>query len=136
MGFWKAKAWVGSNSFHSFLFSENQHFFFSDRQDSGRPRHGLAQTPFSFLFSENQHFLKEVIDGILEGQGVGWLKLSRVKKLMEDENYRNFVVSRLNRNMERKLVDDVVHIEDVNISKSIFKGVLKMLLSIIQVRRD
>ena len=85
------------------------------------------------FFSENQHFLKEVIDGILEGQGVGWLKLSRVKKLMEDENYRNFVVSRLNRNMERKLADDVVHIEDVNISKSIFKGALKMLLSIIQV---
>ena len=105
MVFWKARAWVGSNSF------------------------------LSFFFSENQHFLKEVIDGILEGQGVGWLKLSRVKKLMEDENYRNFVVSRLNRNMERKVVDDVVHIEDVNISKSIFKGVLKMLLSIIQVQR-
>ena len=78
--------------------------------------------------------MKEVIDGILEGQGVGWLKLSRVKKLMEDENYRNFVVSRLNRNMERKLADDILHIDDVNISKSVFKGALKMLMSIIQVR--
>merc|ERR1719334_1166275 len=34
--------------------------------------------------------------------------------------------------MERKLADDVLHIEDVNISKSIFKGALKILLSIIQ----
>lgn len=36
-----------------------------------------------------------------------------MKKLMEDENYRNFVVSRLNKNLERKLSDEDMHIEDV-----------------------
>lgn len=63
--------------------------------------------------SENQQFLKEIINAVLDGQGVSWLKVSRIKKLMEDENYRNFVVSRLNRNLEKKMADDARHIEDV-----------------------
>ena len=50
---------------------------------------------------------------VLEGQGVGWLKITRVKKLMEDENYRNFVVSRLNTALDKKLTDEDVHLEDV-----------------------
>ena len=32
---------------------------------------------------------------------------------MEDENYRNFVVSRLNRNLDKKLPEDAKHIDDV-----------------------
>jgi bacterioferritin (cytochrome b1) len=32
---------------------------------------------------------------------------------MEDENYRNFVVSRLNTSLEKKLSDESQHIEDV-----------------------
>lgn len=44
---------------------------------------------------------------------MGWLKLNRLKKLMEDESYRNMVLSKLNRNFTRKTtpndkVDDVV----------------------------
>lgn len=66
-----------------------------------------------FFFSENQQFLKEVVNSVLEGQGVSWLKLSRIRKLMEDENYRNFIVSRLNRNLDKKLSDDTPHLEDV-----------------------
>ena len=64
-------------------------------------------------FSENQQFLKEVINSVLDGQGLSWLKVSRIKKLMEDENYRNFVVSRLNRNLDKKLSEDARHIDDV-----------------------
>ena len=44
---------------------------------------------------------------------MSWMKESRVNKLMEDENYRNFVVSRLNRNMDQKVPEDAVHVEDV-----------------------
>ncbi|XP_035222755.1 MAP kinase-activating death domain protein-like, partial [Stegodyphus dumicola] len=62
--------------------------------------------------TDNQTFLKETINAVLEGEGVGWLKLSRVKKLMEDENYRNLVVSRLNKTLERKIGPDD-HIDDV-----------------------
>lgn len=41
------------------------------------------------------------------------MKLNRLKKLMEDESYRNMVLSKLNRNFNRKTtpndkVDDVV----------------------------
>ena len=64
-------------------------------------------------FSENQQFLKDIVNSVMEGQGVGFWKLNRVKKLMEDENYRNFVVSRLNKNLDRKLSDEDMHIEDV-----------------------
>ena len=64
-------------------------------------------------FSDNQAYLKDVINSVLEGQGVGWLKTSRIKKLMEDENYRNFVVSRLNTALDKKLTDEDLHLEDV-----------------------
>ena len=63
--------------------------------------------------SENQQFLKEIVTSILDGLGIGWLKISRVKKLMEDENYRNFVLSRLNINLDKRYSDEDDHIEDV-----------------------
>jgi len=63
--------------------------------------------------SENQQFLKDVTLSVLEGRGVGFLKQGRVKKLMEDENYRNFVVSRLNTALEKKLTDENQHLDDV-----------------------
>lgn len=55
----------------------------------------------------------QVVAQVLEGEGVGWLKLNRLKKLMEDESYRNLVLSKLNRTLDKKIgpedkVDDVV----------------------------
>ncbi len=63
--------------------------------------------------SENQLFLKEIVTNVLDGLGIGWLKINRVKKLMEDENYRNFVLSRLNVNLDKRYSDEDDHIEDV-----------------------
>lgn len=63
--------------------------------------------------TENQQFLKEIVTNIQDGLGIGWLKTSRVKKLMEDENYRNFVLSRLNVNLDKRYADEDEHIEDV-----------------------
>lgn len=77
------------------------------------PYHIQPISDLTLSFSENQQFLKEVINGVLDGQGLSWLKVSRIKKLMEDENYRNFVVSRLNRNLDKKLPEDARHIDDV-----------------------
>ena len=85
----------------------------------------------SDLNSENQQFLKEILTSVLEGQGVGWLKYNRVKRLMEDENYRNFVLSRLNTSLDKKLSNDEEHIEDVKVSKAVFKGMSKLLTLII-----
>ncbi|XP_059150887.1 MAP kinase-activating death domain protein-like isoform X3 [Physella acuta] len=81
--------------------------------------------------SENQQLLKEVINGVLEGKGLSWLKNSKINKLMEDENYRNFVVSRLNRNLDQKVSEDAFHIEDVCINSKVFKGMLSLLKAII-----
>lgn len=52
-----------------------------------------------------------MIDGAIAGEAIGWLKLSRVKKLLEDENYRNFAITRLNENNKQALDDH--HIQDV-----------------------
>lgn len=58
-------------------------------------------------------FYLQVTKQILDGEGIGWLKLSRFKKLMEEEGYRNLVVSKLNRTLDNKIspsdhIDDVV----------------------------
>lgn len=53
-----------------------------------------------------------MVTQVLEGEGVGWLKLNRLRKLMEDESYRNFALSKLNKTLERKIGPDD-HIDDV-----------------------
>ncbi len=83
------------------------------------------------LNSENQQFLKDVLQTVLDGQGVGWLKYNRIKRLMEDENNRNFVLSRLNTSLDKKLSNDEEHIEDIKVSKAVFKGMSKLLIFII-----
>lgn len=79
--------------------------------------------------SENQAFLKDVCLQVLNGEGVGWLKLNRIKKLMEDESYRMLVLGKLNRTLDRKIAPDD-HIDDVCVSKSVWKGMLKCILAI------
>lgn len=68
--------------------------------------------------SENQAFLKDVVVQVLAGEGVGWLKFNRLKKLMEDESYRNLVLNKLNRTLDKKIAPDD-HIEDVVSKKSL-----------------
>lgn len=62
--------------------------------------------------AENQTFLKDVTNQVLAGEGVGWLKLNRFKKLMEDESYRTLVLSKLNKTLDKKIAPDD-HIDDV-----------------------
>lgn len=79
--------------------------------------------------SENQAFLNDVVQHVLLGEGVGWLKFNRLKKLMEDESYRILVLSKLNKTLDRKISPDD-HIDDVCISKQVWKGILKCLQAI------
>lgn len=64
--------------------------------------------------SENQQFLKEVVHNVLDGQGVGWLNMKRVRRLLESEQLRVFVLSKLNRTIQSEedarqdVVQDVV----------------------------
>ncbi|XP_038213188.1 MAP kinase-activating death domain protein isoform X10 [Zerene cesonia] len=80
--------------------------------------------------TENQAFLNDLIQHVLEGEGVGWLKLNRLKKLMEDESYRNMVLSKLNRNINRKTTPND-KVEDVFVSKPVWKGMLKVLQAVV-----
>lgn len=84
------------------------------------------------VHSENQQFLKEVVNNILDGLGIGWLRINRVKKLMEDENYRNFVLSRLNINLDKRYSDEDDHIEDVVILLSSLFESLRFFIALFQ----
>lgn len=80
--------------------------------------------------SDNQQFLKEVTEAVMKGEGIGWLKLNRVKKLMEDESYRNLVLSQINRNMESRIRPDD-RISDVQVSKVVWRGMIKICSALI-----
>lgn len=54
----------------------------------------------------------QVVNQVIAGEGVGWLKLNRLKKLMEDESYRDLVVTKLNKGLHKKISPDD-HIDDV-----------------------
>lgn len=79
--------------------------------------------------SENQVFLKDVCNQVLLGEGVGWLKLNRFRKLMEDESYRTLVLGRLNRTLDKKIAPDD-HIDDVCVSKPVWRGMMKCVQAI------
>lgn len=79
--------------------------------------------------SENQAFLKDVCAQVLNGEGVGWLKLNRLRKLMEDESYRTLVLGKLNKTLDKKIAPDD-HIDDVCVPKPIWRGMLKCLQAI------
>lgn len=70
--------------------------------------------PWLFWFSENQQFLKEVVQSVLDGQGVGWLNMKKVRRLLENEQLRVFVLSKLNRAIQseedarQEIIRDVV----------------------------
>lgn len=67
---------------------------------------------FLFIRLCSKYLVFKVITSVLDGEGVGWLKLNRLKKLMEDESYRSFVVSKLNKTLDKKIAPDD-HIDDV-----------------------
>ncbi|XP_012782493.2 MAP kinase-activating death domain protein isoform X10 [Ochotona princeps] len=77
--------------------------------------------------SENQQFLKEVVHSVLDGQGVGWLNMKKVRRLLESEQLRVFVLSKLNRIVQSE--DDARQdiIPDVEISRKVYKGMLDLL---------
>ncbi|XP_037378206.1 MAP kinase-activating death domain protein isoform X1 [Talpa occidentalis] len=77
--------------------------------------------------SENQQFLKDVVHSVLDGQGVGWLNMKKVRRLLESEQLRVFVLSKLSRTVQSE--DDARQdvIPDVEISRKVYKGMLDLL---------
>uniref|UniRef100_A0A8B9LRD5 MAP kinase-activating death domain protein n=1 Tax=Astyanax mexicanus TaxID=7994 RepID=A0A8B9LRD5_ASTMX len=77
--------------------------------------------------SENQQFLKEVVQSVLEGQGVGWLNMKKVRRLLENEQLRVFVLSKLNRAVQSEEDARQEVIRDVEINRKVYKGMLDLL---------
>uniref|UniRef100_A0A5F8GE18 MAP kinase-activating death domain protein n=1 Tax=Monodelphis domestica TaxID=13616 RepID=A0A5F8GE18_MONDO len=77
--------------------------------------------------SENQQFLKEVVHSVLDGQGVGWLSVKKVRRLLESEQLRGFVLSKLNRLAPPEDGAPQDTIPDVEISRKVYKGMLDLL---------
>lgn len=76
--------------------------------------------------AENQVFLRDLAHQILEGESVGWLKINRCKKLLEDESNRCLLLKKLNRTLDCK-INPSDHVEDVYISRTTWKSMLKIL---------
>ncbi|XP_043826752.1 MAP kinase-activating death domain protein isoform X9 [Dromiciops gliroides] len=77
--------------------------------------------------SENQQFLKEVVHSVLDGQGVGWLSVKKVRRLLESEQLRGFVLSKLTRLAPAEEGAPQETIPDVEISRKVYKGMLDLL---------
>ncbi|CAH2325992.1 MAP kinase-activating death domain -like isoform X1 [Pelobates cultripes] len=77
--------------------------------------------------SENQQFLKEVALSVLDGQGVGWLNMKKVRRLLESEQLRVFVLSKLNRSIQTEEDNRNNVIPEVEINKKVYKGMLDLL---------
>ncbi|XP_024604415.1 MAP kinase-activating death domain protein isoform X14 [Neophocaena asiaeorientalis asiaeorientalis] len=77
--------------------------------------------------SENQQFLKEVVHSVLDGQGVGWLNTKKVRRLLESEQLRVFVLSKLSRaaQSEDEAQQDII--PDVEVGRKVYKGMLDLL---------
>ncbi|XP_041053479.1 MAP kinase-activating death domain protein isoform X3 [Carcharodon carcharias] len=77
--------------------------------------------------SENQQFLKELVHNVLDGQGVGWLNMKKVRRLLENEQLRVFVLSKLNRTIQSEEDARLDILKDVEISKKVYRGMLDLL---------
>ncbi|XP_048518295.1 MAP kinase-activating death domain protein isoform X6 [Dendroctonus ponderosae] len=79
--------------------------------------------------AENQLLLNDIITNVLDGEGVGWLKFNRLKKLMEEEIFRTFALTKINHTINKKVSPDE-HVDDVSIPKPVWKGMLKVLQAV------
>ncbi|PFX25764.1 MAP kinase-activating death domain protein [Stylophora pistillata] len=61
----------------------------------GRPTLTKQISTEKQMQSENQQFLKEVVRGVVKGDGVGWLASKKLRRLMMDESLRTVVANRL-----------------------------------------
>ncbi|XP_056463305.1 MAP kinase-activating death domain protein isoform X3 [Gadus chalcogrammus] len=91
------------------------------KRESPSPQGRISNT------SENQQFLKEVVGSVLEGQGVGWLNMKKVRRLLENEQLRVFVLSKLNRAVQSEEDARQEVIRDVEVTRKVYKGMLDIL---------
>uniref|UniRef100_A0A914WGL6 MAP kinase-activating death domain protein n=1 Tax=Plectus sambesii TaxID=2011161 RepID=A0A914WGL6_9BILA len=77
--------------------------------------------------NKNQQVVREICDQVLQGQGVGVFTYPKLKRLMEDESLRELACSKLNLGIDHKHSSEDEDIEDVQITRAQYKGILKVL---------
>jgi len=78
---------------------------------------------------ENQNFLKEITKSVLDGQGVGWFNFKKVRRLMECESLRIFLLQRLNQSTQDEA--NTEYVEDIEIGLKVYKGMLDLLKCVV-----
>lgn len=79
---------------------------------------------------DNQRFLKEMVNSVLSGERIPWRRGNRFKKLMEDESYRDFVLTNLHKNNTPQARPDD-RVGDVVISREVWRGLAEVLSAIV-----
>ena len=97
----------------------------------GSSNNGNNKPATNYVVSDdNSIAIKETVDRVLLGEGIGWLKLNRLKKLMEEEMHRSLMLNYLQRKFGQHLTRDG-HIEDLCLGKTIWKGVLRLITAVV-----
>ncbi|CBY07943.1 unnamed protein product [Oikopleura dioica] len=78
--------------------------------------------------TQDAELIREAAREALDGNGVSWIRLRKIKKLMESESWRLYMLSRLNQLTQRE--ENTVYVESVEISPKAFKGISDLLKAV------
>ena len=67
--------------------------------------------------NQDAELIREAAREALDGNGVSWIRLRKIKKLMEFESWRLYMLSRLNQLTQRE--ENTVYVESVEISMKV-----------------
>ena len=71
------------------------------------------------LLSDNEEFIQQVTDEIMKGNIPNLLSKYKIRNLVENENYRNMILSKINRNLDKiynckeTFINDRVRIQSI-----------------------
>ena len=104
------------------------HLTKSDRQQEVRALQQArlaARQKKRLEINQDAELIREAAREALDGSGVSWIRLRKIKKLMEFESWRLYMLSRLNQLTQRE--ENTVYVECVEISTKAFKGMSDLL---------
>ena len=100
---------------------------------NGQPEIEASQAPIRSVQqsdSENRQLIKEIAGSVMKGEGLGWFKLNRLKRLMEDESYRDLMLTQLNKNSSIRIRPDD-RVSDVKVEHSVWVSMQKVCAAIV-----
>jgi len=71
------------------------------------------------LLRDNEEFIQQVTDEIMKGNIPNLLSKYKIRNLVENENYRNMILSKINRNLDKiynckeTFINDRVRIQSI-----------------------